>query len=143
MLMKLVRDKRGDTIVEVLIAVSIVSLVLAGAYASTSRSARATLDAQEHSQALRAVESQLEYLRANGKTAGNDVCFTPTGTEVSSGNAACTVSPYGPGTQPNYRLQIFQPSAGNGQAYEVQATWPSSLDGTSKVSMFYRPPPGN
>jgi len=134
------RNQRGDTIVEVLIAVAIVSLVLVGAYASTSNSTTATLDAQEHSQAMRAVESQLEFLHSKGKTAGNNVCFDTTGTEQSSGAGACTVTPYGPGTQPAYNLQITQPSGGNNY-YTVTAKWPSAFgNGNSLVTMYYRPP---
>ena len=145
------RNKRGDTIVEVLIAVAIISLVLVTSYASTNNSTKATIDAQEHSQAMRAVETQLEFLHSKGKTAGNNVCFDSTGAEQSSGSAACTVTPYGAGTQPAYILSITcsVPNGvppvctwGSGNFFTVTATWPSVFgNGNSLVSMYYRPPP--
>lgn len=58
------RNQRGDTIVEVLIAISIVSLTLAGAYASVSRSTNATRTAQERGEALKWAETQVEQLKA-------------------------------------------------------------------------------
>jgi Tfp pilus assembly protein PilV len=61
--MKLLRSNRGDTIVEVLIAITVVSLILAGAYGVATRSARAVLQAQEHSEALQTAQAQLEGLR--------------------------------------------------------------------------------
>ena len=144
MRIRLSGNEHGDTIVEVLIAVAIVSFVLAVAYATSNHNVKSTVDAQEHSQAIKAVQAQLEFLRNQGKTAANDVCFdTSNGTELASSNAACTVSPYGASTQPNYKLQIFQPIGGS-NSYTVTATWPSvfgnGLDST--ITMYYRPPPG-
>jgi type II secretory pathway pseudopilin PulG len=142
MRLKLTNHQRGDTIVEVLIAVAIISFVLAVSYATTSNSAKDTVDAQEHSQALRAVESQLEFLHEKGSTNASNVCFDTNGAEQSSGSAACTVSPYGAGTQPEYNLVITKPSAGPSGYYTVTATWPSVHgNGNSTVGMYYRPPP--
>lgn len=49
----------GDTIVEVLIATAIASLVLVSAYAITTRNTRATQDVQENSYAQKLVEQQV------------------------------------------------------------------------------------
>src|SRR5687767_4350813 len=54
--------ERGDTIVEVLIAIAVVSLILGGAYTTTNRSMQATRSAQERSVALTLAESQIERL---------------------------------------------------------------------------------
>lgn len=54
---------RGDTIVEVLICILIISSVLAGAFATTNQSLRSVRSAQERSQAIRIAETQLERLR--------------------------------------------------------------------------------
>lgn len=58
------RFKRGDTIVEVLLAIAIVSAVLAGAYVTTNRSLRAGRDAQEASEALELAEGQVERIKS-------------------------------------------------------------------------------
>jgi prepilin-type N-terminal cleavage/methylation domain-containing protein len=56
--------QRGDTIVEVLIAMAIVSSVLGISYSTVSRSKKTIQNAQERSQALRLVEGQVEQLRS-------------------------------------------------------------------------------
>lgn len=53
----------GDTIVEVLIAIAVISMILAGAFAVTSRSARAVRDSQEHAEALFLLQGQVERVR--------------------------------------------------------------------------------
>jgi type II secretory pathway pseudopilin PulG len=55
---------RGDTIVEVLLAIAIVSSVLGGAFVSASRSLRGTQISQERGEALKLVEGQLELVKA-------------------------------------------------------------------------------
>jgi type II secretory pathway pseudopilin PulG len=59
-------NHKGDTIVEVLIAIAIVGMVLAGAYASANKSLQANRRAQERAEALRVAEQQLEYLKKAG-----------------------------------------------------------------------------
>lgn len=63
-LAKLRRNQTGDTIVEVLIVIAIISSVLGGAYAMTNRNVNNNQQAQEHSQALKVAESQLEQLKS-------------------------------------------------------------------------------
>jgi len=55
--------QKGDTIVEVLIAMAVLGLVLGGAYASARRSLNATIQAHEHSAALKIAEEQQERLK--------------------------------------------------------------------------------
>ena len=56
--------QRGDTIVEVLIAIAVISLILGGAYVTTNKSLMATRGAQERGNALKLAESQLEELKS-------------------------------------------------------------------------------
>lgn len=58
------QKQRGDTIVEVLIAIGIVSLVLAASYVTAHRSYLTMQDAQEHSFAMKLLEQQTEALKA-------------------------------------------------------------------------------
>lgn len=55
--------ERGDTIVEVLFAIAVIGFVLGASYASASRSVRLGRDAQEHTQALKLAETQVERLK--------------------------------------------------------------------------------
>jgi type II secretory pathway pseudopilin PulG len=91
---------RGDTIVEVLLAVAIVSAVLGGAYVSTSRSLANARQAQERSEAVKLVEGQLEKLKvaftANpaGFSTGGAFCLDDTPARVTAGSAICTQGRY-------------------------------------------------
>ena len=81
----------GDTIVEVLIAILVVSAVLAGAYASAGNSLNGTRQAQERGEALKLAEGQLEQIKANvaaAKVPTNLFCIDNT-----SGNAIVANSP--------------------------------------------------
>jgi type II secretory pathway pseudopilin PulG len=64
--LKLLNISTGDTIVEVLIAVSIVGFVLVGAIGDINRNVQIMEDGQEHAQALKLVDNQIEDLRAVG-----------------------------------------------------------------------------
>ena len=55
---------RGDTIVEVMIAIAIVSSVLAGAFTVTQKSSTAVRTSQERSEILQLMQGQVELVRA-------------------------------------------------------------------------------
>ena len=77
-----VRTQAGDTIVEVLIAVAVVSSVLVGAFSIANRSSTQIRASQERSEALKIASSAIEVLKANAGTAkekavlGQPVCAT-------------------------------------------------------------------
>ncbi len=56
-------NARGDTIIEVLLALTIISSMLAGAYVTLGQSTNNARQSQERSEALKLVESQVERLR--------------------------------------------------------------------------------
>lgn len=60
--------QRGDTIIEVLIVIAVISLVLAGAYVTTNRSLLATRAAQERGNALKLAETQIEEIKGLAST---------------------------------------------------------------------------
>lgn len=62
----------GDTIIEVLLAVGILSLVLTGAYTISGRSFNNIRQAQEHTVALKLAEAQIEQLKQLALNSGND-----------------------------------------------------------------------
>lgn len=58
------RDQSGDTIVEVLIAIAVVSSVLTGAFIVSQKSAMAVRDSQEHGEMLQVLQGQVELVRS-------------------------------------------------------------------------------
>lgn len=65
--------QRGDTIVEVLIAIVIIGVVLSGAFVAVNRNSNTSLQVQERSQAIRIVETQLERLKGVASDPAQDV----------------------------------------------------------------------
>jgi type II secretory pathway pseudopilin PulG len=63
LMMSVKYSQRGDTIVEVLIAIAVASSVLGIVFATSSRNLRATRDIQERGEASRIVQGQIEALR--------------------------------------------------------------------------------
>jgi prepilin-type N-terminal cleavage/methylation domain-containing protein len=57
-------SERGDTLVEVLVAIVIVASVIGGAYVVSNKSLQATRSAQERQNALKLSESQIEQLKS-------------------------------------------------------------------------------
>ncbi|MBC7546485.1 type II secretion system protein [Candidatus Saccharibacteria bacterium] len=127
---------RGDTMVEVAIAIVIVSFVLMSAYSLSHRSSQSIVDAKEHAQAVKYVESQIEYLRSNNGTSIANACFY-SGIQYPSSNPNCTINPNGAGTAPAYNLNIT--NSGSSSPYSITATW-DNIYGTGKASVqiFYR-----
>ncbi|HSX44027.1 MAG TPA: hypothetical protein VLE69_01900 [Candidatus Saccharimonadales bacterium] len=124
-------SNRGDTIVEVLIAIVVVSMVLGAAFVLSNRSAKNTRQAQERGEALKYVESQIEQIKAN-KPTGSGFCYAKDGSGVSpSGGATCSF-----GSIPNgYRISITQSSG----TYTVTAVWDNALGaGQDQMVMYYK-----
>jgi Tfp pilus assembly protein PilV len=134
------RNQRGDTIVEVLIAVAVVSLVLAGSYAIANRNLRTIQDTQEHAQALQLAQREVEGLRAlagdsswSGSLGGSCITgVTPAPTPV--GACASLNSDTTPcAAQPCYKVDITSAVG----IYKVAVTWESISGGDAKVTLDY------
>lgn len=61
--MSRMHNQRGDTIVEVLIALTVLTLILVGAFATASRSQNMNRASQERGEAMKVIESQIESLK--------------------------------------------------------------------------------
>lgn len=150
-------NQRGDTIVEVLISIAIVSMILGGAYVMTNRSLQATRGAQERSNALKVVEAQLEILKsvAGGANTGTvmgqstpaEFCIVPTTLAVSSAATATNCrfdtqgNAYTGNSQPVFRVVITRaPTAdGEGYTFTIKNTWDSIISkNTEQTTMSYR-----
>lgn len=68
-------SQRGDTLVEVLIAMAVVSSVLGAAYVSANRSLQASRASQERGEAIRIIESQAEQVKVFSSSSGGGGMF--------------------------------------------------------------------
>jgi type II secretory pathway pseudopilin PulG len=136
--------QRGDTIVEVLIAVTVVSMVLGGAYVTTNKSLLATRAAQEQSGALKLTESQIEQLKGLAITNPSVIfstvaafcVYNQTQTPPSS-DAKCTQDAAGVQVtaDPKYDIAITR----NNNDFMVKTTW-TDVSGKriDQLSLKYR-----
>jgi prepilin-type N-terminal cleavage/methylation domain-containing protein len=142
------RRERGDTIVEVLIVIAVVSLILGGAYVTTNRSLQATRSAQERSIALKLAETQLERLKGLvetsptlifGATAPTTFCISNTSAVINAATtpASCAFDSAGAvaATEPRFNIAIERV----GNQFNLTETW-FSVNGrtTDKLQMKYR-----
>lgn len=67
----------GDTIVEVLIAIVIISTILTGAFAVSQHSVKAVRDSQEHAEVAQLLQGQIEMLRSAAEKSSPDVFSAP------------------------------------------------------------------
>ena len=123
------KSQAGDTIVEVLIALTILGLALSIAYATASRSLTAIRLASETSNATAIAKSQVEQIRSASSLPTADFCFVNTGTAIIYNYTLCQVSPY--------KVKIIPSSGVDTGVYTVNITWDSS-GGTYNLNMLYR-----
>jgi len=99
------RNARGDTIIEVLIALSILGFALTTSYSTVNRSMQSARNSQEHSEALQYLNSQVELARAAASDPAlfgpGSFCMDATAKRVALSNAACTT-----GTEGFYKLTV-------------------------------------
>ena len=132
-------DQRGDTIIEVLIAIVVVSMVLVAAYDTTMRNVNGIQDTQEHSEALQLAQAQLEALHNASTQPPNNDCFPNNGGAPVSGNSCLVDASGNPTTgEPQFKLDITQVSPGT---FSAAVTWDSIAQPgqTDNVTLFYQP----
>lgn len=128
-----IKNCRGDTIVEVLIAVAIVSLTLTGGFVSSNRSFQATRTAQEQGEALKIAESQVEQIKVAVDKGSPDV-FTPGNFCLDAGvvTAGCNISPSG------YPIRTVVNHVANSHDFDVQVTWDGLAGTVNRVELVYK-----
>lgn len=140
------RRESGDTIVEVLIAIAVISVVMVGAYALSGRSTSTVQDTQERSQAQQYLQSQVEMFRAY-LAKGN---AAPTGTAVpmcvknsmtlindvehDSATANCNPTSTGGAV---YKME-FERVDDSSLTYRFTIRWDAMGGGVSQLSHVYR-----
>lgn len=68
-LLRLRTAQAGDTIIEVLISISVIALVMGMAYGTAARALSTTRSSQERLEALKLAEGQIERIKASDKAA--------------------------------------------------------------------------
>ena len=138
-------SERGDTIVEVLISIAVVSMVLAGAFVVTNRSLQATRSSQERSIALKLAESQLEQIKGIvssqpdllfGASAPTTFCIV-SGAPVAATNPGCATDSSGAANtnEPVFRMSVVR----TGNLFSLTERW-SDVSGrqVDKIELKYR-----
>ncbi len=136
-----INSQKGDTIIEVLIAMTIAASVLAITYSTMNRNLIISQESQERTQASKIAQGQLEALKGynegsnplpclKGNTPNNITSGFPSDTAVIVNTAPCT--------QDYYNFGIIRDSS-DPKLYRVYVVW-DKLKGTgnNQVIMVYR-----
>lgn len=145
------RNQAGDTIVEVIIAVAVVSLLLTGAFIVTNRNMQAVRDSEEHAEALQLLQGQVELLRSAAANSGGlpsglstPFCLTSSAFyQPAANNTHCTLDPSGNGVLGGrYQVAISSPTStpnvGTTTTFNLTTTWDALGGGTDKVFLSYK-----
>ena len=148
------QNQIGDTIIEVLLAMSVIGLVLGAAFGIANRSVSIGQEAQERSEALKIAESQLELFKSeyfvstdvSGRSESSSFCFDPIvgGSVVRESSSASCMNINGNGLAGLYSVSIIPPtSADLSKTYEIKVTWArlgNSASGIkSSLSLYFKP----
>lgn len=123
--------ENGDTIVEVLIAIAVVSSVLGISYSSMNRNIQTTRDNQERTEAVRLAEGQIEGIK-NVASFNQAALDLQTGTFCIVNSTPTTASC----TAGLYTMAIINDTAEN--VYRITISWTSLRGNANSVIMLYR-----
>jgi Tfp pilus assembly protein PilV len=137
------KHERGDTIVEVMISLIVISSVIVGAFVLSRLSSRNIRGSEEHSQALQMLQGQVEMLRAYA--ASDQASANP----LPQNGTFCMQTDGSPGAAANcqnlntyYTLTIQQskpPVNGLAATYTFTVQWPTQDGTTGNENIVYRP----
>lgn len=126
-----ISNTRGDTIVEVLLAMAVVSAAIGGAFVSVNRSLQGTTASHERGEALKLLEGQVEQLK---HLAAEPSWSAPTGSFCLEGATQAPSCSFGPSGR--YDLEITNLP---GRTYHLRATWDRVGGGEQQIlEIFYR-----
>lgn len=149
---------RGDTIVEVLIAIVVVSFVLSQAYNTANRSLRSSQGNQERSESLKFAEQQTEKLRGLASSNPSEV-FNPSRPNIfcvdNSSNTRVDFSPNFPITADDV-LELYPTECSNiggryfvsierqsGGLFNIRSRWEGFGGISNEVRIAYKIHPGS
>jgi type II secretory pathway pseudopilin PulG len=144
-------SETGDTIIEVLVAMSILALVLTVAYQSTSRSLQSGINSSNRQQAVALASEQIEIIKsAESSPLGAAAILAyqaSAGTPFCISSSGLTSPPYGKSTSisscNNFNSTVFNLSDTYSASglFTIVATWPSTVSGSSgksQITLYYR-----
>lgn len=134
--MRRLRSQRGDTIVEVMIATVVLTLIVGASYSIASRSLKAARQAQERTEALKIAEGQTETIKAKassgsdpGMFTASNFCFDTNGARTTTD---CTFSQL-------YRVTINSVPSDQTRQFNVLVEWDSIGGlGVERIVINYR-----
>lgn len=147
--MKFLNKKQaGDTIIEVLIALSVLTFALSMGYATANRSSKAIQANKERYQAQLIANAQAENIRAYIGTVRltlNSGTNCMNNNIVNSSPENCMANSNGViSSDPDSRLYTVSVSCvsvgscvGNYSNYKISVTWPSLSGGQDNVELYY------
>ncbi|HVS58352.1 MAG TPA: hypothetical protein VHD60_01285 [Candidatus Saccharimonadales bacterium] len=135
-----IKAAAGDTIVEVLISLSVLASALGVSYGIANRALNSSRDAQEHTQAVMIAQAQLEFARqtmvsSNGHafSGGHLFCFDSSGAVVTF----TTISSLPPLDEDNF--SHYPPACANiNSLYNASVNYNSDNDNFSATVRWYR-----
>jgi len=156
---KLIAHSRGDTIVEVLIAMAVAAAVMGSVFGVVNRTLKNARQAQEHGEALKIGESQVERIKqlshdspttlfsASPKTHcttsdGSLINFNPSvndvpGTDESLFPAECK-NLGSVGYRTGFTYEAGSPAISTDDVFRVYVIWPGVTGLTDQVSLSYK-----
>ena len=144
------RSEIGDTIVEVVITIGVLSLVLVSAFVVMRSNLSTIRRSQERNEAQSLVASQLEKIRVLAANSGSNgifgadpgaFCLDAAMALKSTTSPACKVAADGNPTsqQPAYALSISRSTINGGYLFKAQAVWDDvGGHGKDNVTMVYK-----
>lgn len=153
MKVSILRTKQsGDTIIEVLIAVAVISMILAGAFVVVSHSTHAVRDSEEHAEALALLQGQVERLRSlavSGNTAvyGPSIFCIDSSNNVQTGFGYTSIPPLSGDSWSQYPAScrgvntLYNESISydsSTQVFTFISRWDSVTNDRSQVELFYK-----
>lgn len=139
-LSKIKRLERGDTIVEVLISVSILALVLVASFASSSRSLHTGTDAANREQALSLAQQQIEIIK-NDVSLGNLAKYTSQPAAQQLHFCVIANNTYDSSSSNCKLLNQYNISNSiNSGLFTVNTTWAGGGNGQSRLAVNFRIP---
>lgn len=148
--------QRGDTIIEVLLAMSVIGLVLGSSFGIANRSLAIGRAAQERTEALKIAESQLELLKefpdkinAYSDPLNNEFCIVGarnnaddyyTYEAVDESSPGC-IDIDGAGGEGLYSIVVEAPGDTALNPYKINVTWQRVGTGSNdigRVTLYYK-----
>jgi hypothetical protein len=150
----MLRNSRGDTIIEVMMSLMIVSMALGFSYRLASNSTRIGQEAHERTEASKLAESQIELMKAS-VDAGNLFVLTPNsfcmiqnsvnirnlaaGTPASDAASDGDFSAYHSDCKRSfYAIGIVPSQSGSTYEYAVTVRWDGATGNRQEVKLMYK-----